>query len=394
MPTNQHESVPRDLVSVSLIRGIVGPGLNSSLGIFFSPVAAALGVGVGSLSLTVAVASLAGMLFLSLAAQMFEAGGVRVAAYCGAVLVCLSFAGQALGGHIVWWYLMAVPFGMGTVLLVNLLGPLYLHASDTEDSSFGARLGWMMALSGVIAVVLQPVLSHLVFQFGWRMGYLIGGIGSLFALLILIRLLPHRVSASEQSVAEEEQAPLHVPVLLSLYLGVISAFNAFHQQLAVYGQSVGYTARQVGIALSLSMAGAAVGGVLLGFVNHVKGAVFSGYTALAAGAVSLALLLMPNGSYSSFYIATILHGIASAAIGIPAQAILKDTCKGGYSRSLAVLLRAIPLASVIATPLLGYSYDITGSYDVAHWALLALLAVGAVSLLPFTQLFANKKQKA
>ncbi len=383
----EREDEKKGLLSASVIRGIVGPGLNSSLGIFFPAVAAALGVGIGSLSLTVSVASLAGMLYMSAAGRLFLKLGARKACLIGVCLTCISFALMGFGNSVVWWFLLALPFGMGTVILVNLLGPLLAGETGTR---VGGVLGYMMALSGVAAMVLQPVITTLTARVGWRVAYLMGGAVTALVLLLCLFWIPKEACRKVKSVGEGE-SPLAIRMSLFFFLAVIAAFNAFHQHMATCADALQYTNGQVGTVLFLSMAGATVGGVIIGHISHRFGALTGGICTLLVGAASVTLYLFGAAQYSWFCLASILHGVASAAIGITAQAVARERCGESYAHVLTFVLRAVPLATVVAMPLYGMVFDMTGSYRIAWWGLLILLcAAGGVLLLAFRR----KKQQA
>ncbi len=367
------------LLAVSLIRGVAGPGLNASLGIFFPTVAAMLGASVGALSWSVSIASLAGMLFLPLAPRMYVWLGVRHTAVLGVLLVSVSFFLTGFARGLVWWYVLAVPFGIGTVLVVNMLGPLVLSRSE---EGYGSALGRMMTLAGLVAIPVQPLITAAITRGGSRAGYVVGGVTALLVMLPGALILPRRARAAEGTVHEEapsDMAP-HVFLLLFILLIVIVATNAFHQHIAVFGRLHGHHDTTIGASLAVSVVGAAVGGLLLGHVTHRFGGLSGGYLTLVVGAAAAGLFLVGGRHAVWFSFACFLHGVASAAIGITVQYLARERCRQGYDRVLARLLTAIPLATVVATPLWGAMYDRTGGYTVVLWSLLALAAIGGVCL--------------
>ncbi len=373
----------RELIAVSLIRGVAGPGLNSSLGIFFVSASAVLGVGVGTLAWSVSAASLAGMLFLPAASRVYERMGLRMTALLGVLLVGLSYLSLAFCTHIAWWFILAVPFGIGTVLIVNLLGPLAL---DRSADSYGSSLGWMMTLAGLAAIPLQPLVTWAISFGGSRAGYLLGGAFALAVMLPCVFVLP--------PAAHKETSPPRAPeahltgrdfTLLYVLLVVIVGYNAFHQHIAALGKNLSLSSGQIGLALGLSAAGAAVGGLLIGYMTRRAGGTGGGYLTLAVGGSAVLLFLWGGGTPFFFSLAAFLHGVASAAIGITVQSLARERCRTSFGRTLSRLLTAGPLATVIFTPLWGMIYDRTGSYTVALAAMLAMLAVGAGSLALFTR---------
>ncbi len=369
------------LIAVSLIRGVAGPGLNSSLGIFFPVVSAFLGVGVGALSWSVSIGALAGMLFLPLAPRLLDVLGLRFTALIGILSVALSFFALGFAPRLFWWYLLAVPFGMGTVLIVNLLGPLVL---EHEGGSLGASLGWMMTLAGLVAIPVQPLLTSAIALGGSRSGYIIGGVFALAVMLPCVLALPcTKTDRRVQEATEEGMARLPF-LLLYLLLFIIVACNAFHQHIATLGGERGLSVAALSLSLSLSMGGAAVGGILLGYVTHRCGGATGGYLTLVLAVGAVLLFLFGGDRTVRFSLACFLHGVSSAAIGITTQTLAREQCGSGYRRTLSRLLTAVPLATVVVTPLWGGIYDHTGSYTPALQLLLVLLAGGVLCLAAFS----------
>ncbi len=372
--SSMRHHVARELVSISVIRGLAGPGLNSSLGIFFPTVAAMLGVGVGTVSWSVSIASLAGMLFLPVSACVFRRLGVRVTSLLGVLLVSLSYLLHAFASHILWWYVLAVPFGIGTVLVVNLLGPLVL---DGEGVGLGSSLGRMMTIAGVVAIPIQPLVTSALSHGGVRLGYLLGGGVAFLVMLPCVFVLPGH-GEERNSIPRDGGKALHRGEFILLYclLAVIVASNCFHQHITALGLSQSIGRSTVATGLTLSMIGAAAGGLLLGSVTHHFGGASSGYLTLALGGTAAGLFLLGGGGVV-FMTACFLHGTSSAAIGITAQTLARERCEGEYGQTLARLLTAIPLATILATPLWGMIYDLTADYRFALWCILGLQVFGA-----------------
>ncbi len=382
---NRKSAPWKSLLAVSLIRGVAGPGLNSSLGVFFPSVAAMLGVGVGTIAWSVSIASLAGMLFLPLADRVFSALGIRRTALIGVLSVALSFLSLGFATHIIWWFILAVPFGIGTVLVVNMLGPLVLDRQ--AEAEFGSALGIMMTIAGVAAIPVQPLAAWAIARGGVRMGYFLAGGVSLLFMLPCVWVLPREGIAvrGRRETKTSAAMPFRLLLLLFMLLLVIVGYNAFHQHLAVLGKNASLSEGMVGVALAMSAFGAAVGGVLIGGVTHRFGGVAGGYLTLGIGVIAVLLFMMGAPIGWLFSLAAFLHGVASSAIGITTQALARERDEAGYGHTLSRLLTAIPLANIIFTPLWGMIYDRTAQYTLALWGMLGLLAVGAGCLWLFSR---------
>ena len=122
------------LLGVILIRGFAGGGINSVSGLFLYPVSRDIGVGIGTLSIYLSITSIVMVLWLPLAGRLINRYDVRLVAAAGAVLQALSFMSFGLMNSVYGWYLMAVPYAMGSTILVSLLGPILIRRKYRNDA--------------------------------------------------------------------------------------------------------------------------------------------------------------------------------------------------------------------------------------------------------------------
>lgn len=135
------------LLGVILIRGFAGGGINSVSGLFLYPVSRDIGVGIGTLSIYLSITSIVMVLWLPLAGRLINRYDVRLVAAAGAVLQALSFMSFGLMNSVYGWYLMAVPYAMGSTILVSLLGPILINRWFAGNT--GMMLGLQMAFVGL-----------------------------------------------------------------------------------------------------------------------------------------------------------------------------------------------------------------------------------------------------
>ena len=101
--------------------------------VFLAPVAADIGVGIGSLSIYLSITSIVMVAVeLPTAGKLINKYDIRIMAVIGAVLQALSFAAMGLMHHVYAWYLLAVPGAMGASILVSLLGPILINRWFTK----------------------------------------------------------------------------------------------------------------------------------------------------------------------------------------------------------------------------------------------------------------------
>jgi MFS family permease len=149
-----------------------------------------------------------------------------------------------------------------------------------------------------------------------------------------------------------------------------------------YWVELGFAPHLVSLAMSANAAAAAamilVAGVLLDRfpARFVAAASFAGF----AGAV--ALMLAAN-SVVHLFVSTVMFGLCVGIRMVVQTHIWADY----YGRANLGALRGVTmpaqlLASAIGAPVVGYVYDITGSYAAAWWLLIAML-LGAFLIMMF-----------
>lgn len=390
------------LLGVSLIRGFAGPAINGSSGLFLTPVAESLGVGIGTLSIYLSVASVVSVLWLPVAGNLIARTDVRKIGILGALLQILAFAAMGLMTSVWGWYLLAIPTAMGATLLVNLLGPVLIGRWFGKKK--GLVMGLMMTATSLLGAVFQPVLTGLIAGQGWRRAYLIFGGVALVAVvavtLLLLRsapgemgLLPygeegHSPQAAEEAVAMARQgvdaarATQSLPFyLLLFYMMVLAGFAVFAQHITTYGLSLGFPMERIGGALALSMVGSAIGSILIGLSSDRVGIIPTSLGVLGAGLLSIALYAFGGDSFGVYAAATFLHGLATSAIGVVAP-LLTTSFFGqrDYEKLFSRVMMGAPLASILLVPAYGFVYDATGSYRLVFFFLLGLLLLGGFSL--------------
>lgn len=243
------------LLGVILIRGFAGGGINSVSGLFLYPVSRDIGVGIGTLSIYLSITSIVMVLWLPLAGRLINRYDVRLVAAAGAVLQALSFMSFGLMNSVYGWYLMAVPYAMGSTILVSLLGPILINRWFAGNT--GMMLGLQMAFVGLFGSVFQPAASKIISVHGWRAGYLfVGGVtltAVLLSSVLFLRNRPEDKSTSpyrtgtqaDRSAGRKESDLVEIPekmalhsasfYLLLFFMISITGIGVFTQHIPTYG---------------------------------------------------------------------------------------------------------------------------------------------------------------
>lgn len=391
------------LIALSLIRGISGPALNGSSGLFLTPVSEGIGVGIGQLSLYLSISSIATMIWLPIAGIIINKYSVKTVVILGVSLQALSFSALGFMNSVWGWYILSIPLAMGAVLLVNLLGPVLINRWFVAKKGF--VMGMMMTITSLLGAVFQPLLTSLIANTGWRNTYTVFGIAS-FVCITVIALVFLKNSPKDKNIKpygnveaeaerlttnEDKQSPsisaktaTKSPAFFLLFIFMIcfTGFVVFSQHIPTFGSNNGLSTQTIGAALSLSMIGSAIGSILIGIFSDKVGIIPTTISVLVIGAVSVTMFLFGGNGFAFFSIATFLHGLATSAIGVVAP-LLTSMFFGSkdYEKLFSLVMMGSPLASIILLPSYGFIYDKVGNYNIVLIFMIVILGVGGISLL-------------
>lgn len=388
------------LLGVILIRGFAGGGLNTVSALFLPPVAAELGVGIGSLAIYLSITSVVMVFWLPIAGRIINKYDIRVVVLAGALLQAVSFAAFGRMNSVYGWYLLAVPYSMGATILANLLGPILINRWFAKNT--GLMLGIQMAFVGLFGAVFQPVTSGLIARRGWRASYFILGAAVLAAVLIpgllLLRdrpgdkgLAPYGQEEGPRAARARPGGQLNVSqaaalrslsfYLLLLFMIAVTGVAVFSQHIPSYGGLLGYSLERTGTALALASVGSAIGSIAIGMVSDRIGALKTCYGVLGVGLVAILGFLLAGRGFALFALSTFLHGLTSSGIMVLTPILtLKFYGQQDYEKIYAKVSMGAPLASILLIPAYGFIYDHMGSYVPVLLGMLLLLLLALFSI--------------
>lgn len=325
------------------------------------------------------------------------------------VLLAISAAGylgNVYASSLLQVYILAVIRGFFGAGLTTL--PISIAISNWYPQSMrGRAVGIAMVGSGVGAMVLSPIVGHIIATAGWRMGYL------LFAVLTAVMLLPVMLfftpSPADVGLAPVggEQAPgavaavhgpgavaaIKTPVFWMAVLAMLllaGTSQSWNNNGAAYLGDIGLPTTQLSAILSVTSFGLIVGKLALGAISDRFG--------IRAGVVCGGVLL--SGAYllwiaSARFLwlvpaAAVVKGLGMSVITI-APPLLVGHLFGSrdYSVFIGYFQIATALGSGVMPLAVSLLYDVTGSYIPAWWAVCGI----AVLAILFAQVaFARRQQ--
>ena len=351
------------LIGMSIIMGVSRGGLNNAGGLFLSPVSNDLGIGIGSLSVYLSIASIATMIFLPIAGKVIAKYDIRSVLIIAIILQGGSFAAFGFMNSVWGWYIFAIPMAIGAVFTTNLAGPILINKWFKKNN--GLALGLMMAAVGLFGIFIQPYAGNIIGTFGWRRAYLTLGLAAIAIIipvvLLTIRknpedkgLLPYGMlevsdeQSSEKTVIDKGVSYTDAKTSKSFYsmllfLFFMTAIASFAQHIGPYAVGVGYSIEFSGQVLGMYMGGMFVGALIFGFLTDKIGARTTSYLSMIIGIISLLLLILIPENKMLFSLGIGLFGIVASSVGTLAP-LLTLTIFGNKAYSVnAIIAGTLPI---------------------------------------------------
>lgn len=390
------------LIMTGLLLGFSRGGLMNSGGLFLTPVANDLNVNMGVLTIYFSISSLVLMLALPIVGRFIGKINIKTLIITSVILQGGIFACFGLLSNVWGFYILSIPMAIGTVIPCHLLGPVIVNSWFKKNT--GLAMGVMMAISGGVSAILQPQITSLIVNVGWRNAYWIAGVIGVAVVaiiaLLFIRLpgkksaLPYGMQAvvdqGKQNFAEQQNIhaeegisvksakksiSLYALVLFMVLLTVIASFSQLSSSFVV---SNGFDLSFGGTSMSLQMIGALLGALFFGALSDKIGAKISVLIALSFGLAAFTLLLIAPTNSVMVMISMVLFGFMTASMGTMGPLLVNDVFgRKNYAAIYSIVAMGLAIGSMIGTPLFGFLYAAFNSYIPVIILLLAMIGLCA-----------------
>lgn len=356
----------------------------TALSFFVGPVCRELGFGRGTFTVYYSILTAAGTLASPFLGQVIQRRGLRFvgivsAFWTAAGLMMFSFCRE------LWMFYLAGAFtGFFGTACVSLCAGVTVQ-TRYHGSSASRLTGLVMAGSGVGGMIVSLVLPELIDGWGWRWGYRLTALVWLGLGLCAAWLLGNggqtaeaeKKSADDRGMSRAQALGSGKLYLLIFVIFLLSAASGVQQQLPAALESFGLDTATVSGAMSFFTAMLALGKILQGLLYGRAGAKKGGTIMVIVYAAGFALL---GGNI-------ILPGLLTLAVGMGTvttlMPIVTRTVFGGreYASIWSILSAFSNLGAMIAAPLFGMAFDLTGSYGGAMTAAAVLLIPALAGLM-------------
>lgn len=380
------------LVALCIIVGIGKGGLNNSAGLFLTSVTEDLGIGMGNLSLYFSVSAVVTMIFLPIGGKLMAKYDTRLILSVGIVLQAGAFALFGLMSSVWGWYILAIPLAVGGVFITVIAGPVIINQWFKKRN--GLALGILSAVGGAVG-------AGLIANFGWRTAYIAFGLAAIIIVVPIVLLLIKRspqahgvqpygaedIQDEQQNAEGGDEAGIDVAIAkksmalyaLIIFFFFITSIASFSMHIPTYLVDKGFDITFAGNIMGTYMIGILIGSLILGFLIDKLGSKYTSVFAMVAGIIAISLLLFASDSTAIITFAVGLFGLISSSIGIIAPALTSSLFgQKAYSEIYSTASLGLAISSIVALPVYGFIFDLTGSYTIVLYAIIAMLIINIV----------------
>ena len=155
-----------------------------TLGVFNSPVCSDLNFDLGSFTMGQTFSAIAMMITQPLTTGLYRKFGIKKVLLVSGILYYLSYFSLSFGSEIWHWYLL--------LAIEGITGGFFYRTSYTIllckwfASKTALALGVATAVGSIMGMIMNPLASVIIGEFGWRTCYMVlASVGSLVTLPII-----------------------------------------------------------------------------------------------------------------------------------------------------------------------------------------------------------------
>ena len=363
-------------------------GLSSTcMSFFLSPICDHLQVGMGQVSIIFSLMTVTGALMNPVLGKYAGKNGVRNILLVSGIWSGVGFFLLSVANSLLVLYATSFAMGCFAGSCAALCGNVIVQQAYMGPQASGI-LGVVMAGSGVGGMIFSLIIPGIIAAQGWQFAMrVMAALWFVFmwaAAFILGNAKPMQFASLEKSVGlgmtQKEALKSPKLYLQMVVIIVICACCGIQQQIPSLLASHGFEAGRISVMVSMLTAALAVGKVAQGILYGRLGIQKGGY---------LMMLVWAAGFLALTSKALVYPGLVMLAFGLGIYTTLlpQVTRQVFGSREYAAIWSLIATAgsigTIVATPVWGMVYDMSGSYTLGLIVapILLMVALGALVLI-------------
>jgi MFS family permease len=293
------------------------------------------------------------------------------------------------------WHFYALSFIMYAGIPGAIMLPVGKLIGIWFESNRGRALGLTAMGANFGGFVFSTLTASLIGDIGWRQTYFVYGL-LFIALIPLIFLVIRETPRKKQADAHDGHAPAAKPmrglsakaalrtrafvfVAISLFFANLS-YQSVLTQIVPHLENVGFEPTIAALGLSAMAVFGMMGKVSFGYLTEKVAARYAVMVSLGFQIVGL-VILVTAGMSPLIWLFVPIFGLAFGGMGSLMPLVVQDTFGNKAFGGIFGMLNFFMLGSaLVGPPLVGLSFDATGSYQTAFLAISGLFAVGAAAM--------------
>ncbi len=382
----------------------IGISINSS-GVFYSPVCESLNILRGNFSMHMTIFSLATALGALFVPYVMKKVPYKILLSISVLIAVFSTVAMGLSTHLIQFYFLGAIRGLSTSMFSIV--PLTMIINQWFEAKHGFATSLVFGFSGLAGSICSPIFSYFIETFGWQSGYFIKAIFILCLCLPAV-LYPFHMDPKEDELLpygyQEKNKEILVDskkqhfIFIAFFSFIIfslmcSCITSLTQHFPGYAVSIGYSTSIGAMLLSAGMVGNIVSKLIIGVLSDRFGAFRATLFMLVINVFGVFLLMLAPVSVI-LILGAFLFG-SSYSIGAVALPLLTRYFFGDeqYVKRFPMISFASNVGAAISLSMVGYIYDIFGSYTYAFFFALFMLLICFIMLIYTNQKIFHKRDK-
>ena len=393
------------IVAAGLIIMSVGWGIVfNTASLFIEPVGNDLGLSRQGINTTLTIRSLCQLIVYFFSGILYSKVKIKSLMKIASITLPISFFLHSYAESQAMLYLLTAISGVSIVLVGTL--PISIILNNWFHERKGFVIGLALMGSGIGGMLFNFLTGIWIVNFGWRITYQILAI-ILFVTLIpcvflIIKIHPSEVGLtplgesidngldnSKEKVVIESGVMLSEAVKTTTFWGIClcTTFSpmagvSLMTSIPPHLSNIGYSTTISANITALSMGSLAVGKLLLGYLFDrfgLRKATFISCLCIVVGCISMIYAL----NYIALILLVVCVGLGCSFLTVAYPIITQNVFgQKDYNAIFGVLSAAHSLGGMIAPIIIGYIYDIVGSYNPS-FMIMTVLGIFATVVFQF-----------